>query len=458
MHERILEFLKKRKAPMAADTILREALAIDSPNAATAERVLEALVHGDPRFRKSKGLWSARVVADASPGRSLNGLGVIFIERSTGVSGTVDVRGAAFVPETGFLARFGVAGERPDRVTLPRIQKALRNRLLVTWDRRDLKTWQLHLMRHMESGPGGTSVPLRDLAERVLELKARDLSIDNLSGTLGLAPPDADDPAAMARHLASCWRLLLDRVPDEHRLDPSVLLLWIGQGHRKVDFRRFGFGPEFLGSLPESPGVYIMKNRAENIIYVGKSRNLRRRLRSYFAPSSLHDPKVRRIHEQLHSLEAIPTANEVEALLMETRLIRDFQPHINLQEEVHETPESYGRKWNCVLLVPRSDTRRTDVYLLKDGVFVAKASARLGLPSSSGLRAKVRSVYFAVRGRGRKRPETWEAELVSRWLAANRYRINLIDVQEAGTYEDVVRLLNDHLKDPDRLAHKVYRR
>jgi hypothetical protein len=458
MRERILEFLKAQKKPLAADIILREALGIDSPNAATAEKVLEALVRRDPRLRKAEGLWSAKVAAHESAGRSLNGLGIIFIEQSTGASGAADVRGAAFVPETGFLARFGVGGEQPDRLALPRIQKALRNRLLVTWVLRDLKTWQRHLTRHPGPGWRGASVPLRDLAERVLELKARDLSIENLSGRLGLPPPDADDPAAMARHLASCWRLLLDRVPGDHRLDPSALLLWIEQRRRKVDFGRFSFGAEFLRSLPESPGVYIMKNRAENIIYVGKSRNLRRRVRSYFTPSSLLDPKVRRIHEQLHSIEVIPTVNEIEALLIETRLIRDFQPHINLQEEVHEAPEAYGRKWTCILLVPRPDARRADVYLLKDGALVSKVSARLGLPSSSGLRAKVRSIYFARKGRGRKRPETWEAEIVSRWLAANRSRTNLIDVQEAGTYDNVIRLLDDHLNDPDRLAHKVYRR
>ncbi len=458
MHERILEFLRTQKRPLAADTILREALGVDSPNAATAEKVLEALVRRDPRLRKAKGLWSARVAADGSPGRSLSDLGVVFIEQAAGALGTADVRGAAFVPETGYLARFGIAGERPDRTTLPRIRKALKNRMLVTWDRRGLKTWQRHLTRHLGYGWSGTAVPLRDLAERVLKLRAKDLGIDDLSGTLGLPPPDADDPAAMARHLNSCWRLLLDQVPAEHRFDPLALLLWIEQGRRKVDFSRFGFGQEFLSGLPKLPGVYIMKNRAENIVYVGKSRNLRRRVRSYFTPSSLHDPKVRRIHEQLHSIEVIPTANEVEALLMEMRLIKDFQPNINLQEEVHEAPESYGRKWNCILLVPRPDTRKADVYLLRDGAFVSKASTRLGQSSSSGLRAKVRSIYFARKGRRRKRPETWEAELVSRWLSANRHRTNLIDVQEAGTYDNVIRLLDDHLRDPDRLAHKVYRR
>ncbi len=457
MRERILEFLRTKKKPMAADTILREAVGIDSPNAATAEKVLEALVRRDPRFHRTKGLWSAKVAANESPDSSLNDFGVVFIQESSGGSGT-DVRGAAFVPGSGFLIRFGVAGQKPDGVTLPRIQNALRNRVLVTWGRRDLKTWQRYLTRHLGSESKGTSVLLCDLAERVLELKARDLNISNLSSRLDLPTPDADDPAAMARFLASCWRALLDRIPDEHRSAAPALLRWIEQGRRMVDFSRFGFSAEYLGGLPESPGVYIMKNRAENIIYVGKSRNLRRRVRSYFTPASLHDPKVRRIHEQLHSIEVIPTVNEVEALLMEMRLIRDFQPNINLQEEVHEASESYGRKWDCVLLVPRADNKRADIYLLKNGAFVSKASARLGLPSASRLRAKVRSVYFEGKRQGRKRAETWEAEIVSRWLAANRYRTNLIDVQAAGTYDDVIRLLDDYLRDPDRLAHKVFRR
>ncbi|NWG14095.1 MAG: nucleotide excision repair endonuclease [Acidobacteria bacterium] len=458
MRDRIFEFLKTQKKPQAADTILREALGVDSPNAATAEKVLEALVHSDPRFLNIEGFWSATETVCGSTDSELDRFGVVFLEQAVGASATGSVRGAVFVPETGFLARFGAASEQPDRVVLPRIQKALRDRPLVCWSRRELQIWKRHLTRHLESEPRGASVPLRDLAGRVLELKTRDLSIENLSARLGLPSPEADNPAAMARLLASCCQALLVRVPDEHRRDRSTLLHWIGQGHRKVDFSRFGFGSEFLRRLPESPGVYIMKNRAENIIYVGKSRNLRRRVRFYFTPASLEDPKVRRIHEQLHSLEVVPTPNEIEALLLETRLIRDFRPNINLQEEVHETPESYAREWNCVLLVPRSDARRADTYLLCGGAFVHKASVLLGAPATSGLRARIRSIYFEKRARMRKRPEPWEAELVSRWLAANRYRTNLIDVQEAGTYDNLIRLLDDYLKDPDRLANKVYRR
>jgi len=84
-----------------------------------------------------------------------------------------------------------------------------------------------------------------------------------------------------------------------------------------------------LDSLPIEPGVYLMKNARNQILYVGKAVNLKNRVRSYFQSGRGHSPKVRALVSQISDLEIITTRNEVEALVLESNLIKHHQPYYN---------------------------------------------------------------------------------------------------------------------------------
>ena len=85
-----------------------------------------------------------------------------------------------------------------------------------------------------------------------------------------------------------------------------------------------------LKRLPQKPGVYMFISSAEEIIYVGKAINLRSRVRSYYTPANLADPKVRNIRGTARRFEYIVTDNEVEALILECNLIKEHQPKYNV--------------------------------------------------------------------------------------------------------------------------------
>lgn len=87
---------------------------------------------------------------------------------------------------------------------------------------------------------------------------------------------------------------------------------------------------EKLKQLPTSPGIYIHKNAAGKIIYVGKAKNLRNRVRSYFQSSRNMDPKTRRMVKLIADLEFIVVDNEVEALVLESNLIKKHKPRFNV--------------------------------------------------------------------------------------------------------------------------------
>jgi excinuclease ABC subunit C len=87
---------------------------------------------------------------------------------------------------------------------------------------------------------------------------------------------------------------------------------------------------EKLKNLPVSPGVYLHKDEAGKIIYVGKAKNLRNRVRSYFQSGRGHDRKTRELVKRIEDLEFIVTDTEVEALVLESNLIKQHKPRFNV--------------------------------------------------------------------------------------------------------------------------------
>ena len=83
-----------------------------------------------------------------------------------------------------------------------------------------------------------------------------------------------------------------------------------------------------LNLLPEKPGVYLMKDASGEIIYVGKAKILKNRVRSYFTGS--HDGKTQKLISLIHDLETIITESEVEALVLECNLIKKHNPKFNI--------------------------------------------------------------------------------------------------------------------------------
>ena len=87
---------------------------------------------------------------------------------------------------------------------------------------------------------------------------------------------------------------------------------------------------EELKNLPENPGVYIMHDRDGTVIYVGKAKILKNRVRQYFQNSANHTPKVRAMVAKIAYFEYIVTDSEMEALVLECNLIKKYMPHYNI--------------------------------------------------------------------------------------------------------------------------------
>ena len=87
-----------------------------------------------------------------------------------------------------------------------------------------------------------------------------------------------------------------------------------------------------LGTLPHKPGIYLMRDRFGTVIYVGKARDLRKRVSQYFQPSRRlgWDLKFKALIDAIHDFDFHVVRSEPEALLLESKLIKEFHPRYNV--------------------------------------------------------------------------------------------------------------------------------
>jgi excinuclease ABC subunit C len=127
--------------------------------------------------------------------------------------------------------------------------------------------------------------------------------------------------------------------------------------------------------FPDKPGVYLMKNEKKKIIYVGKAKSLKNRIRSYF---SSMDPKTRLLMEAARDLDFIITRNEYEALVLENNLIKQWSPFYNIKLKdgktypmIRITNEQFPRVFKTRRIIldgseyygPFPDGSRIDLYM-----------------------------------------------------------------------------------------------
>jgi excinuclease ABC subunit C len=86
---------------------------------------------------------------------------------------------------------------------------------------------------------------------------------------------------------------------------------------------------EKVRSFPQTPGVYLMKDAAGRVIYVGKAKNLRARAGSYFLKAAAEDRRTADLVREIRDIDYLEADSEVDALLLESRLVKDVQPRFN---------------------------------------------------------------------------------------------------------------------------------
>lgn len=301
-------------------------------------------------------------------------------------------------------------------------------------------------------------VPALDLRGAALALRPALPARTDRAGLLrafGLAAGDEEPPAAGA------WADLLWAViheASERDLATEDLLRLPAAARKIASFDHYAFTADALRAAPETPGVYVMRDRAGRVLYVGQSDHLRRRLLEYFQSSRTLPAKIERLRDRLYDIECHPAGSELEALLWEQRLIREHAPEINVARRVEEDASRYAAPAIPVAMaLPSRHAGAVDLWMfgpgpLRRAVFQAHpAAAQLTLkgdrPSRTRVASLVRWFIQPLDGHRRKPSKAWTdwgaegAELCRRYFGRHRDRLQWMEVAGAGAVDRLLTLV-----------------
>jgi excinuclease ABC subunit C len=147
-----------------------------------------------------------------------------------------------------------------------------------------------------------------------------------------------------------------------------------------VPRRSRGVSPDEIDRIPQLPGVYVMRDGAGRVIYIGKAANLASRVRNYFTKGGDSRFSVRFLLRHVEHVETIVTANEKEAFLLENTLIKKHQPRYNLRLRDDKTYVSarvnLNHPWPRAVVMRRRETGRPEPGVLYLGPYSSAAGAR----------------------------------------------------------------------------------
>lgn len=133
-----------------------------------------------------------------------------------------------------------------------------------------------------------------------------------------------------------------------------------------------------LKEIPERPGVYLHKNVAGEVIYVGKARNLRNRVTSYIVGRGARDTKTMTLVGEIDAIDFVTTNNELEAILLENNLIKAHQPRYNIllrdDKSYPYLKVTMSEDYPRVVFTRRMDRRKGDLFF---GPFFAGTARRI---------------------------------------------------------------------------------
>lgn len=208
------------------------------------------------------------------------------------------------------------------------------------------------------------------------------------------------------------------------------------QTDREHYFRGKSFSCRDIYSLPTTPGVYGFKDREGNFIYIGKAKNLRRRITGYFREIEESPRKLKLIHEESVSLSTYPCGSELECLIYEYRLIKKYKPKLNKQTSINERNGQFSPVDNCIVLLPHTDNDKVMSFWFRRDQKIQMKALNSTLSTDDVLLEEVKEFFFAEKLVA-ENCDFPEMEIAVRWLKKHRDMVPVMPVYRMGSAEEI---------------------
>ena len=214
-----------------------------------------------------------------------------------------------------------------------------------------------------------------------------------------------------------------------------------------IDFSQYEFNAEFIKKLPTTPGVYFFLNEHDQIFYVGKAKNLQRRVSSYFVNRTEWDEKGKYIIDNIRKIDYRLVGSELEALLIENQAIHEFAPSLNVQVKIHPFHVDKYKRKHYILFLPAADAGKVMLLFL----YGTKRAVSQAVQADDEdllriLNENVAEFFFLPKGE-KSAYSAEQIEIIWRWFDANKKYINYLDADQfsgaVACTDVIVSYLND---------------
>lgn len=270
-------------------------------------------------------------------------------------------------------------------------------------------------------------------------------SVEDLASAMGLSFVSDRGAEGEASLQADVLLHLLERCEEEGLNTIEAVTAALYPDPVPIHFDAYAFDEAFLSALPELPGVYIMRDREGGVIYVGKAVDLRKRVGSYFARRTERPKKTQQILDRIWSMEVETVGSELEALLLESKLIALCQPEFNTQVDVHDRDAELGTLKNVVLILPSAEPDCVELFCVVHSTSFAQVRARKDLCDWDAVERALHEFYFIEE----LEPdlETGDSfEILKSWMVAKRDAINWVDMDRSGSPENALRIVREYVQ------------
>jgi hypothetical protein len=462
MHDELIRYIRDNPDGVDSVTLARRFLKFKNPDPRLAHHALTRILSTEPRCElDDDGLWrpvTTRAGQDDRPLDALPWTAVLVLTDPTGVhpSRAVHLSGWSLSTPPRLLFSEWLIDPRG----LPREEHAV---LCSPHDgayERDREEVLTEVARTL-----GDSLPLF-LSGRQQRILAHRLSLigESLTDDTMLASQLfrlAELPMPRPIDLESCYRTVFERTPVttsalSHgecfaELAASLLHRLVKAGvtnRRELEEREYArtldmswsnkaFRPDDITSQPPLPGVYGFKDRQGAFLYIGKARNLRRRLLSYFRDTEESPAKLHALRREAYALTIHRCGSELESLVLEHRLIRKHAPRLNKQTAVDERKGTYTPIEDCIVLMPHAEDDTLMSFWFRKGQKVLLRALRADMSEFDGLGPELESFFFSPRTP--VSPADFpEQEIAFRWLKRHIEQLPTVPVHRMGGIEEVL--------------------
>ncbi|MDE2797648.1 MAG: GIY-YIG nuclease family protein [Gemmatimonadota bacterium] len=443
--DRIYAFLEQRDTGVHAEVLASEALGLYGARGPIADKVVRAAVEDDSRFVCDRsGMWYLR---PPGQGKTLREVSFFCFGLVPSADAEVYALAGRKVQMGGRETLFPMVQVRLDgrEGILDSFAEGVSDAIPVgfQWSRmrRDLNRMSRLMMGKdvVDSG-----ICLFRLGRRFCP-DVRLHSVEDLASAMGMSFVSDRGAEGEASLQADILLDLLERCEEEGLNTIEAVTAALYPDPIPIHFDAYAFDEVFLSSLPELPGVYIMRDREGGVIYVGKAVNLRRRVGSYFARRSERPEKTQRILDRIWSMEVETVGSELEALLLESKLIALCQPEFNTQLDVHKRDAELGNLKNIVLILPSAELDCVELFCVVNDTSFFQVRANKDLCDWEVIERTLHEFYFLEELESDL--ETGDSfEILKSWMVAKRDAINWVDMDRSGSPENALRIVREYVQ------------